>query len=204
MIYDFTVLSLLPNTLGAVLPRIADIYAGYTSTGRVLGAFSCEFGQLNRFGFLSAYENSEALAAERARLMEAEDPYLIGQYLAGVDSTAYRPFNFCSPIEPGDYGPFYEIRTYTHGPVGLDETEAAWGKVMPQRREISPVLSVMASIEEGPRKMMHVYPYRSIEERQKARAAASKAGIWPPPGGSVHLTGLSNELWIANAASDLK
>lgn len=204
MIYDLTVLALLPNTLGAVLPLLPDTYARYTETGRVIGAFSCEFGTLNRFAFLAAYEDAAALAAERARLMEADDPYGIGKYLGSVTSTAYRPLGFMGAIEPGDYGPFYEIRTYTLAPFGLAETEAAWAKVVPRRSEISPVLTVMASIEEGPQKLVHVYPYRAVEDRQKARAQAGKEGIWPPPGGSVHLTSLANELWVAAPYSDLR
>lgn len=204
MIYDFTVLSLLPNTLGAVLPLLPATYANFSSTGRVLGAFGCEFGVLNRFAFLTAYEDTTALATERARLMEAADPYGIGKYLGGVNSTAYKPFSFSAPIEPGEYGPFYEVRTYNLAPFGLAETDAAWAKVIPRRNEISPVLMVMASIEEGPQKMMHIYPYKSIDDRQKARAQASKEGIWPPPGGSTHLTALANELFVATPYSDLK
>lgn len=203
MIYDLTVLELLPGTLGPVLPLLPQTYGSYTANGRVLGAFSCEIGALNRFSFLSVYDDTAALAAERARLMEAEDPYGIGQYLASVTSTAFKPLGFMSPIEPGAHGPFYEMRTYDLGPFGLPETEAAWAKVVPRRNEISPLLAVMASVEEGPQKLLHIYPYHSFEDRQKARAQASKEGIWPPPGGSDHVTRLANELWVAQPYSDL-
>lgn len=204
MIYDFTVLALLPGTLGQVLPLLPETYRNYTTHGRVLGAFSCEFGALNRFAFLSVYEDAEALAAERARLMETADPYGLGQFLASVTSTACKPLSFMAPVETGTYGPFYEIRTYTLAPFGLAETEEAWGKVVPRRSEISPLLTVMASVEEGPQKLIHIYPYPSIEERQKARAQAGKEGIWPPPGGSTHIRSLANELWVAQPYSDLK
>jgi hypothetical protein len=49
MLYDLTILSLLPNTLGAVLPILPKTYETFSSTGKALGAFSCEFGVLNRF-----------------------------------------------------------------------------------------------------------------------------------------------------------
>ncbi len=35
MLYDLTVLSLLPNTLGAVLPLLPATYADFSKTGRV-------------------------------------------------------------------------------------------------------------------------------------------------------------------------
>jgi hypothetical protein len=81
--------------------------------------FSCEFGVLNRFAFLTQYDDADKLAAERARLMQTENPYGIGAYLGGVTSTAFKPLSFAQPIVPGEYGPFYEIRTYTIAPGGL-------------------------------------------------------------------------------------
>lgn len=204
MIYDLTILSLLPNTLGSVMPLLPETYKKFSSTGTPLGAFACEFGVLNRFAFLTQYESVEALTAERARLMQAENPYGIGQYLGGVNSTAFKPLSFSKPIVAGSYGPFYEFRTYTLAPNGLPDTEAAWAKIVERRNEMSPLLTNMASIEEGPQKMVHIWPYHSIEARMAARGQASKEGIWPPPGGSTHLTSLQSELFVATSFSDLK
>lgn len=204
MLYDLTILSLLPNTLGAVLPILPKTYESFSKTGTTIGAFSCEFGVLNRFAFITAYESVEALVAERARLMTTEDAYGLAPYLGGVVSTAFKPLFFMGDIETGAFGPFYEFRTYALAPNGLPETAEAWSKVVPRRNEISKVLTVMASIEEGPTKMVHIYPYASIADRQAARAQASKEGIWPPPGGSAKLTGLQNELFVATSYSALK
>ncbi len=204
MLYDLTILSLLPNTLGAVLPILPETYAKFTSTGTVLGCFSCEFGVLNRFAFLTQYDSVEKLVAERGRLMETDNPYGIAPYIGGVNSTAYKPLHFAKPVVPGQYGPFYEFRTYTIAPGGLPETEAAWSKVMPRRNEISMLLTIMGSIEEGPQKMCHIWPYKSVEERVKARKQASEEKLMPPPGGSAQLTSLQSELFSATAFSGLK
>lgn len=206
MLYDLTFLSLLPNTLGAVLPILPRTYEGFSSTGTPLGAFSCEFGVLNRFAFLTAYENEDALAAERARLMKADDPYGIAPYLGGVQSTAFKPLFFMQDkfVELGDWGPFYEFRTYTIAPNGLAETAEAWSKIVERRNEMSKLLMVMGSIEEGPQRMVHIWPYKTIDDRVKARSQASKEGIWPPPGGSGKLTALQSELFVATGFSGLK
>lgn len=205
MFYDLTILSLLPNTLGAVLPILPKTYENFSKSGRVLGAFGCEFGVLNRFAFLTAYESVEAITAERARLMQTEDPYGIAPYLGGVESKAFKPLFFMTdPIEPGEYGPFYEFRTYTIAPNGLPETAEAWSKIVKRRNEMSKLLMVMGSIEEGPQRMVHIWPYKTIEDRVKARAQASKEGIWPPPGGSGKLTALQSELFVATGFSGLK
>ncbi|MFP5078526.1 NIPSNAP family protein [Rhizobium sp. YIM 134829] len=204
MIYDLTILSLLPNTLGAVMPILPQTYRQFSSTGTPLGAFACEFGTLNRFAFLTAYETIEALMQERSRLMTEEDAYGVGQYLGGVTTTAFKPLAFAKPIVPGTYGPFYEFRTYSLAPFGLAETEAAWAKIIDRRNAMSPLLTNMASIEDGPQTMVHIWPYATIEARMAARAQASKEGIWPPPGGSGKLTNLQSELFVATAFSDLK
>jgi hypothetical protein len=204
MLYDLTTLSLLPNTLGAVLPLLPQTYKDFSSTGTPLGCFACEFGVLNRFNFLTAYESAEALAEERARLMKTENPYGIGPYLGGVSSTAFEPLFFAKPIEAGEFGPFYEFRTYTIAPGGLPETAEAWSKIVERRNEMSKLLMVMGSVEGGPQKMVHIWPYKTIEDRMKARAQASKEGIWPPPGGSGKLTALQSELFVATGFSDLR
>ena len=64
MLYDLTILSLLPNTLGAVMPLLPETYKNFSKTGTTLGAFSCEFGVLNRFAFLTQYDTADAPAAE--------------------------------------------------------------------------------------------------------------------------------------------
>lgn len=204
MLYDLTVLALLPNTLGAVLPILPKTYETFSKTGTPLGCFGCEFGVLNRFAFLTRYDDAQKLAAERVRLMETEDPYGIGRYIGGISATAFKPLSFAHPVEPGEYGPFYEFRTYTLAPGGLPETEEAWAKVIPRRHEMSMLLTIMASIEGAPQKLVHIWPYNTIEDRVKARAKASQEKIWPPPGGSGQLTSLQSELFTATAFSDLK
>ncbi|KAA2317222.1 NIPSNAP family protein [Pseudooceanicola sediminis] len=204
MIYDLTTLALLPNRLGAVMPKLADVYANFSSTGTPLGCFSIEFGALNRFHFLTEYENTDALQAERARCLEHDDPYGLSEHLGGIERTAFKPLSFARPLKPGTYGPFYEFRIYTIAPGGLPETEQAWAKGIPLREELSPLLSIMGSVEGAPKKMMHIWPYASLDARAAARAEGSKRGIWPPAGGSAHLTSLQSELAVAAACSDLK
>ncbi|MCI5074124.1 NIPSNAP family protein [Oricola sp.] len=204
MLYELTTLALLPNRLGAVMPVLSDVCAAASPSGELLGCFSIEFGVLNRFHLLSRYESTDAISTDRASYMEKDDPYGIAEHLGGVSRTAYKPLSFSKEIVPGSFGPFYEFRTYTLAPHGLAETEEAWAKVIDRRDAMSPLLGIMASIEDAPKKMLHIWPYSALEDRVKARAQASKEGIWPPPGGSAQLTSLTSELGVATAASPLK
>lgn len=204
MIYELTELSLLPNRLGDVNKVLPKIYSKFSQHGDTIGCFSVDFGRLNRFLFLTKYEDENALANERTRISREDDPYGIREHLGGVDRTAYRPLRFSRDVEPGDFGPFYEFRTYTVAPGGIPETENAWEKVITRREELSPLLLIMESIERAPKKMVHIWPYKSLEDRVSARREASKEGIWPPPGGSNQLQSLQSELTVAVPVSDLK
>lgn len=204
MIYDLTTLALRPNTLGAVNAALPDGLATGIRDGRLLGCFSCEFGILNRFLVLSAYDSLEALSRDRAHVIESRNPFGIGAYLNGLDRGAYEPLPFMADIAVGAYGPLYEVRSYEVAAGGLAETAEAWGKVVEQRQAISKLLMVMASVDTAPQRMVHFWPYPNASARMDARAAASQAGLWPPPGGSTHLLSLKSELFQATKFSPLQ
>ncbi len=203
MIYDFTVLGLRPNTLGAVMPKLADAVAANTKHGKLVGCFTCDFGALNRIAVLTEYPDLRALAEDRTHAMNSGGQYGLAPQLASMERTSYAPLAFSEPIKPGKYGPFYEVRTYGIAPGGLQATSDAWSKGVPRRNELSKLLAVMGSMDTTPQRMLHIWPYASLDERAATRARASKEGLWPPPGGSDHLLSLQSELFVPTAFSPL-
>jgi hypothetical protein len=203
MLYCLTTLGLRPNTLGAVMPRLQDAVTGSIKNGRLLGCFSCEFGVLNRIVVLAGYPDAKAIGDDHATLIDRNNPFGLAEWLGSFEQGVYTPLPFAKPIEPGQYGPFYEIRTYCIAPGGLEATSNAWSKVVERRNAMSRLLMVMASHNHEPQRMVHIWPYANIEERSRARAQASKEGIWPPPGGSDHLLSLQSELFVATGFSPL-
>jgi NIPSNAP len=202
MLYNFTVLGLRPNTLGAVLPKLAEAVSSNTKSGELVGCFTCDIGALNRIAVLTEYSDVQALLEDRARSMNG-DPYGFAQYLASFEQNTYLPLSFSERIVPGKYGPFYEIRTYGIAAGGLQATSDAWAKGISARNKLSKLLAVMASTETAPQRMLHIWPYASLDERAATRARASKEGIWPPPGGSDHLLSLQSEVFMPTAFSPL-
>jgi hypothetical protein len=202
--YDLTYLTIRPNQLGPVLSGLPGALPAATKSGRLIGCMMCEIGVLNRVAVLSAYETLEALNADRAETLSGENPYGVSTYLGGIEKAAFKPLSFSVDIEPGEFGPFYEIRTYEIAPGGLPETEAAWAKVVPERNTISQLLMVMGSVDTLPTRMVHLWPYKSLDDRAKARAEASKRKIWPPPGGSNHLLSLRSEVFVPLPISPLR
>jgi hypothetical protein len=74
----------------------------------------------------------------------------------------------------------YELRTYTLKPGTVAEFERRWAPLIEGRQRLSP-LGALWHTEIGPlNEMVHVWPYESLDERARIRAAAVEQGIWPP------------------------
>ena len=74
----------------------------------------------------------------------------------------------------------YEVRTYDLKPGSVPEAEKRFGEAYEKRKTFSP-LAVFWHTEIGPlNQIIHVWPYKDLEERARTREAAVKAGVWPP------------------------
>ena len=74
----------------------------------------------------------------------------------------------------------YEIRTYDIKPGSLAEVEKRFGEAYEHRRKHSQMAAFWHT-EIGPlNQIIHVWPYKDMEERSRIRAAAVKDGNWPP------------------------
>ncbi len=203
MLYNFTVLALRPNTLGAVMPKLSDAVTTRLKRGKLVGCWTCDFGALNRIAILAEYPDLSALMAEREKITSDGDQFGFAAQLGGFEQSAFAPLSFVEPLKPGKYGPFYEIRTYEVAAGGLQSTSDAWNKGLPKRTTLSKLLTVMSSVDTVPQRLMHIWPYASLDERAAVRGRASKEGIWPPPGSSDHLLSLRSELFVPTAFSPL-
>jgi len=202
--YDLAFLTIKPNQLGPVLAALPDSAAASVPNGTLLGCFNCDIGSLNRIAVLASYNDMATLEADRLAYLTAPDPYGCSANLSAIDRAGFQPLSFSKEIVAGEHGPFYEIRSYEIAAGGLPETEAAWAKVVDERSEISPLMAIMASVGTHPTRMVHIWPYKSLDDRAKARAEAGRRKIWPPPGGSNHLLSLRSDIFVPLGFSPLK
>ncbi len=108
------------------------------------------------------------------------------------------------PIEPGAYGPFYEIRTYMMEVGGLAPTLENWAEAIPKRAQLSKLVTVMHTTGAALR-MVSIWPYTSIGERQKIRAKAIAKGIWPPKDSARYLqTEMLSTIYLPTEFSPLQ
>jgi len=82
----------------------------------------------------------------------------------------------------------YEVRTYDIKPHSLPEVEKRFGEAYEKRKKYSE-LAAFWHTEIGPlNQIIHVWPYKDLEERGRIRAAAVKDGVWPPKTGEFMLS----------------
>lgn len=203
MLYNLLTLGFRPGKLPLVLPKLPAAVGEALPHGTLLGCFTCELGVLNRINILTRYADAAALARDRGHVSAAGSPFGFGEYLASFEQAAYAPLSFLPPLQPGAFGPFYEMRTYGIAPGGIPVIDAAWAALYDQRNAISPMLLVMASLDTAPQRMVHVWPYKTMDTAAAARAVASKTGIWPPKGGAEFVLSMQSEVFVATAFSPL-
>lgn len=155
--------------------------------GRLCGAWSSDIGSLNEVYLLRGFESTAEMVQERERALRSENPFGCLEHLVGLSMESYATLDFLPPIQPGQFGPFYELRTYRMRPNGLVPTQEKWRGAVPERSAYSPLTIAMYSLDGEPR-LTQIWPYRSLEERAKARSQSVADGKWPPKGGPDWLT----------------
>ena len=53
-------------------------------------------------------------------------------------------------------------------------------------------------------RFMHIWPYKSCDERARLREKAVADGVWPPPGGPGHLVSQQADIYLPAAFSPMR
>lgn len=160
-----------------------------------LGCFFTDIGPINRILILHRGASVEALHEEaRSGLFTSRE---LSDMVREIATDYFQLFPGIPEIVPGNYGPVFDIRTYTLRPHGLGETQTVWRHAIPERTKLSQLVGVMASVSgPGPR-ILQIWPYRTVQDRFDIRKQAQQAGIWPPKGGLDRLAKTQSELYFA-------
>ena len=169
----------------------------------IAGFFHTEFGPLNEVISIWPYED----LAERTRLRAEANkdpgwPPEIAEFIVNQKVEILVPFDFAPAWTPGDHGPYYELRQYTFRPGSLGNIMKNWEASLPARMQFSsPCL--LGAIEMGPtaNSFVHLWAYKSLDERDRVRSGAGATGKWPPAGGREYYLAQQNKLMMPAAFS---
>lgn len=155
--------------------------------GRLFGLWRPEFGAQNMLISLRGFDNLEELAEERQRARKSCDPFDCGEHILGMSFETFLAAPGFEDMETGAFGPLYELRSYRVVPGHLAVLLDQWAKVRPARDAISKMLLVLYPLD-GSDRLVHLWPYTSLEERACARSTAWRdCEGWPPPAGFTAL-----------------
>lgn len=203
MIYEFTVVTARPGTQPKAVEALGNWFAQGGQQGTLAGCWYSDVGALNRVAALVAYDSAEALVEDKDRAVRSESPFGVGEFANAIESNTFRPFPFVGDLEPGAYGPWYEIRTYDVANDRLQTTIDSWTEFYPRRNEISRLLFALYAVTGPVPRMLHIWPYQSLDERVARRREANQSGAWPPPPGAASLRAMQSELFLAAPFSPL-
>ena len=205
MIYEIRTYTLKPRSLGEVEKRWADAYQ-YRKKYSPLAAFwHTEVGPLNEIIHVWPYADR----AERARIRAeaAKDPSWppkIREFVVHQEVEIVTPFPFIPETRPGTVGPIFEMRCYSLRPGTLPEVMKRWEGKIAERTKLSPIV-LAGGVEFGQaNRFIHVWAYKSMDQRLAIRAQARAAGVWPPPGGGDELLAQANKIVMPSAFSPLQ
>ena len=204
MPYDVTIITVKPNTHGKALPSVEQWLKDNRRKGEFIGCLTSEIGDLNKILLLHHYDDEVDLAADRVIVAKSANPFGCLELICGISSDTFVQFPFLPPIEPGQYGPIFEVRTYLLKPTGLPPTIAAWTKAAPARQKLSPILAAMYSVTGEVTRFMHIWPYPDLITRANTRKTAIETGVWPPPGGPDHLLTMHTDIYLPAAFSPIR
>ena len=199
--YDVTTITVRPNTQ----PKALFVLKGQlANTAGLLACWSTDIVALNRIMIIRAVGDLAANLNERHALLVSRDPFGIGDLIGEMTMDTYTALDCVAPMAPGDMGPFYEVRTYVFKPGGVAPTEQLWREWLPGRAEVSPILTAMMSATGRVARFMHIWPYKSLDERARLRAKAVADKVWPPPGGPEQFVGMQNDIYMPTPFSPLR
>lgn len=203
MLYDVTLLSLRPGTQPRAVARLAE--TAPAAPGKLLACWTTDIGMLNQMLIIREYASAQQATEARLAAMRSEDPLGVGEFATSYASDTFELLPFLQPIAPGAYGPFFEVRTYLLKPGKASATLERWQQALPKRNERSQVLMAMNSVSGVTTRFIHIWPYKSMDERFAIRTQAVKDGIWPPPGGGeATLLLQQNDIYVPTAFSPIK
>jgi len=191
MIYEVRTYDLKVRSVPEVIKRFSESIENRQKLSTLAAFWYTEIGPLNQIIHVWQYAD----AAERAQVRSEAVKYdwwppKIGEFTLNQTVETFIPWADSPLLTPGEHGPYYEMRSYLIQPGTIGQMKARWETKLKERLERSPLSVVMDGDIGTNNKVVHIWPYKSLDERQDIRDNAKADGVWPPsnkPGESMEL-----------------
>jgi NIPSNAP len=209
MLYEIKTFDLKPRTLRIVEQHLAETHKMLGEPPELIGSFHTEIGPLNQVVQFRRYDDLQHCQ----RCWDDDSDHApIATHLVSTSRDLMSPTSLSRELAPGQLGPYFELRTYMF-PVGeLEKLLSAWRRAMPMREALgSPVAAIWTPLTGRRNSLIHLWPYPSLEERERIRKEVRLSGLWPPylldeaeGGAGYEIVSQSNKLMIPATFSPLQ
>lgn len=188
MIYEMRTYTLRPPTVPEFEERFGAAIAHRDKYSPLAAFWHTEIGPLNQVIHVWPYRDLEERARIRAEALKDPNwPPRTTEFLLAQESKVLIPAPFSPPLEPTQVGPYYEIRTYDVRPGAIPQVTEAFAAALPNRIKRSPLVGAFWT-DCGPlNQWIHIWAYRSLDERARIRAEALQDATWPPKAQELYL-----------------
>jgi hypothetical protein len=185
MIYEFRTYTLFPRALPEFIKRFGDALPRRLAYSKLAAFWYTEIGPLNQVVHVWPY--ADAAERSRIRAQAVKDgvwPPQTSALIAEMKSELFEALPFSPALEPSNDGPYFEMRSYLLKPASVTAMAQRWEEHLARRIKLSPLVGVFASDVGGLNQWVHIWAYKSLDQRIEVRKRAATEGIWPPPGDS--------------------
>jgi hypothetical protein len=188
MIYEMRTYDLRPRSLDEFEKRFGERLPGRQQYSDLAGLWHTEIGPLNQVVHIWPYDDMAQRTDIRTRsVADGKWPPNTREFIVHMRSEILIPAPFMEPMKPRDIGPVYEMRTYTYAPGDIPKVLDAWSTKIAERVEFSPLAGCWYSDLGDLNRFVHLWAYKSFEERARVRRETREKGIWPPSSGVAPL-----------------
>lgn len=182
MIYEVGTYDLKPYSLPEVERRFAEAYEYRMKFSALIAFWHTEIGPLNQIIAVWPYKDlAERSRIQAAAVEEGIWPPKIEEFMVSQRIDIMVPLSFSPEIKLGKIGPYYEMRTYTLGTTtDVSKVLELWERGLAHRTKFSPLWVAWISELGALNQFIHIWPYRSLDERSDVRENAQVGGDWPP------------------------
>jgi hypothetical protein len=185
MIYEFRTYTLFPRTLPEFIKRFGEALPRRLTYSQLAAFWYTEIGPLNQVVHVWPY--ADAAERSRIRAQAVKDgvwPPRNSELIAEMKSELLEALPFSPALTPSSDGPYFEMRSYLLKPASVATMAQRWEGHIARRVKLSPLVGVFASDVGGLNQWVHIWAYKSLDQRIEVRKRAAAEGIWPPPGDS--------------------
>jgi hypothetical protein len=205
MIYEIRTYRVKVGSLPEVEKRFGEAYENRKKISPLAAFWHTEIGPLNEIIHVWGYKD----LAERARIRaeaakDANWPPKIREFIVDQNVEVLNPFPFIPDVTPGTLGPIFEIRRYTLAAGSLPGVMKRWEAALPARIKLSPLVTAGGMEFGGANRFIHIWAYKTMDQRLQVREQGRKAGVWPPPGGGDELLAQETKIVMPSAFSPLQ